>query len=221
MPELEAVFFDLDGTLADTAPGLARAANLLRQAEGLPPLPLEVLRPAASHGSPAMLAAALGLGPDHPRFPELRQRFLDLYARHLDRATRLFPGMGEVLEALGRRGLAWGIVTNKPRRFTEAVLRGLGLAGRPACVVSGDSTPRAKPDPLPLVHACRLAGCTPARAVYVGDAERDVVAARRAGMRALVAGFGYLGADDRPEAWGAEAVVPSPREILRWIEAHA
>ena len=206
------VLFDLDGTLADSAHDLAGAINRLRQAAGMPPLPYQALRRHASGGARALLRAGFGIAPGDPGYDELRARFLADYELNLCRETRLFDGIPELLDGLERRGLRWGIVTNKFDRFTRRVVAGLGL-GNAACVVSGDSTPTPKPHPAPLLLACRLAERSPAQTVYVGDDLRDIEAGRAAGIRTLAAGWGYLGDGPPVEAWGADAISATPAEV--------
>ena len=215
---VKTVLFDLDGTLADTAPDLANALNAVLMANGREPLPFEAIRPAVSHGGMALIQLGFNLEPDNPDFEPLRRQLLEHYAAHIADETQLFPGMENVLEALEADGRNWGVVTNKPGWLTEPLLDALGLLPRAACVVSGDTLPERKPDPAPLHHACRLAGSQTAECVYIGDAERDILAGRQAGMPTLVARFGYLGEDDRPETWGAHGMVDRPDEILHWLE---
>lgn len=212
------VLLDLDGTLADTAPDLAYALNKLREQEARAPLPYDIIRPVVSHGSSALVRLGFSDVTDEVAFAALRQRLLDLYHRHLARGTRLFAGMDEVLRYIDHNGLNWGVVTNKPAFLTEPLMAALGIAARAVCIVSGDTTPYCKPHPEPLLHACRLAGSPAAQCVYIGDAERDIRAGRDAGMATLVATYGYLAADDRPETWGADALVDHPGAIIHWLE---
>ncbi|HHH36597.1 MAG TPA: HAD family hydrolase [Gammaproteobacteria bacterium] len=214
---VEAVLFDLDGTLADTAPDLAHALNAVRAEQDLSPLPFEAIRPRVSHGATALIRLGFGLSPGDRDFEPLRQRLLAIYRDQLTRHTRLFPGMAGLLDELEGRAIPWGVVTNKPAWLTEPLLAGLGLAERAACIVSGDSTARRKPDPEPMLHASRLLERSPSACLYVGDARRDIEAGRRAGMRTLVALFGYLDADDRPADWQADGLVHHPAEILSWV----
>ncbi len=215
---IKTVLFDLDGTLADTAPDLANALNAVLEANGREPLPFAAIRPAVSHGGMALIRLGFGIEPEHPDFEPLRRQLLEHYAAHIADETRLFPGMERVLTQLETEGRRWGVVTNKPGWLTEPLLGKLGLLPRAACVVSGDTLPERKPDPAPLHHACRLAGSHAAECVYVGDAERDILAGRQAGMPTLVACFGYLAADDQPETWGAHGLVDRPDDILTWLE---
>jgi 2-phosphoglycolate phosphatase len=212
------VLFDLDGTLADTAPELAQALNTVLQEQGRPPLPFERIRATVSHGTPGLLGVGFGLAPGEPGFAPLRQRLLDIYYSGLGLATPLFPGMPELLAALESCGLNWGVVTNKPAWLTDPLMQRLGLASRAACIVSGDTLPQRKPDPAPLLHACRLAGSRAAECIYVGDAARDVQAGRQAGMRTVLALYGYLGEMDAPEHWEADALIRHPLEVLEWLE---
>jgi len=216
--DIRAVLFDLDGTLADTAPDLAWALNEVRREQGLAPLPFEHIRPAVSHGSRALIERGFGLDPSDATFEPLRRRLLDLYRDNLARHTRLFDGMDEVLDTLEARGLHWGVVTNKPAWLTEPLLAALDLDHRAAAIVSGDTVDQRKPHPAPLLHACALAGADAARCLYVGDARRDIEAGRAAGMHTLVALFGYLDDDDDPAAWNADALVATPADILRWLD---
>ncbi|NIP71560.1 MAG: HAD-IA family hydrolase [Gammaproteobacteria bacterium] len=215
---IRTILFDLDGTLLDTAPDLAWALNRLRRERGHPALPLEAVRPWVSHGSIGLLRVGFDMGPEDAGFAPLRQRFLDLYQGHLAQETRLFAGMEALLGELEHRRLGWGVVTNKPGWLTEPLLEQLGLAARAACVVSGDTTARRKPDPEPMLYACRSVGCHAAECVYVGDAERDTRAGAAAGMKTLIARFGYIGPDEHPEGWGADDMVDTPMDILAWIE---
>ncbi|HEY5789714.1 MAG TPA: phosphoglycolate phosphatase [Gammaproteobacteria bacterium] len=217
----QAVLFDLDGTLADTAPDMAAALNALLQEEGRAPLPFARIRPRVSHGGRALIELGFGLGEDAPEYPRLRERFLALYRDMLANETRLFAGMPELLDALEARGLGWGVVTNKPGWLTAPVMAALGLARRAGCIVSGDTTPHAKPHPEPLLHASRTLAVAPGACLYVGDAERDIEAGRAAGMATLVARFGYLGEDDRPEQWGADGQIELPGEVLDWVGGSA
>ena len=170
-----------------------------------------------SHGATALVKLGFGLDPDEPLFAALRDRLLSLYQQHLARETRLFEGMAEVLAYIEAQGMNWGVVTNKPAFLTEPLMAALGLAARAVCIVSGDTTARKKPHPEPLLHACRLAGSKAPQCLYIGDAERDIRAGHQAGMPTLVAMFGYIGDQDRPDSWGADALVNSPAGIIDWI----
>jgi phosphoglycolate phosphatase len=213
---LAAVLLDLDGTLLDTAPDLANVTNVLRTQAGLEPLPYEFIRQYVSHGSRTVLRAAFP-ALDSEQLAALQRRFLELYRKHLVVQTRLFPGFAEVLDTLDAHRIPWGVVTNKPGWLTEPLLRHFGLYERAACVLSGDSLPVSKPDPLPLLTAARTLGVTPQRCLYLGDALRDVQAARAANMVALAARYGYVGPLDQPAEWPVTAWIDTPLELLEWV----
>jgi len=215
------VLFDLDGTLADTLPDLAYALNRALEAEGLEPLSEDAIRPLITEGGRVMVDMAVGERRDAETKERMRHTFLDAYSKNLAKETRLFPEMESVLETLDERRIPWGIVTNKLAAFTDPLVRALGIDGRARCVVSGDTTSHAKPHPEPMFYACRAAGANPAECVYLGDAEKDVLAGRRAGMRTLVALYGYLPEDADPHAWGASGVVDSPLGLVRWLDDYA
>jgi len=210
---IRAVLFDLDGTLADTAPDMARALNTLRARHGLPALPVANIRTHVGSGGRGMVDVGFGLKPDSIGFAEMREAFLDVYADDVFADTVLFPGMTDLLVLLENRGIHWGIVTNKASRFTLPLLEAMQLRQRAACIVCGDTTPHAKPHPEPLLHACRSLNVQPAEALYIGDDLRDIQAARSANIRVLAATWGYLGAGLPPEQWGADALLASPAEI--------
>jgi 2-phosphoglycolate phosphatase len=215
---LRPVLFDLDGTLLDTAPDMIAALNALRLQEQRSALPFDAMRQHVSHGSFRLIEVGFP-DADAERFERLRLRFLDLYSTRLTAETRPFPGFEAVLAELDARGVPWGVVTNKPAFLTDPLLAALGLAARAGAVVSGDTLPQRKPHPAPLLHAARTIGREPSEFVYVGDAERDIAAARAAGMCSLVARFGYLGPDDTPERWQADGFIDSPDELLGWLAA--
>ena len=213
----QAVLFDLDGTLADTAGDLVGALNHLRQNRGLAPMPLETLRPYASAGARGLIGAGLDIHPGHPEFDALRLGFLAAYARCLSDTTALFPGMAELLAQIEQRGLRWGVVTNKPHRFTEPVMEGLGLMQRAGVTISGDSTAHAKPHPLPLLTACEQLGVAPAATLYVGDDLRDIQAAQAANMPSAAARWGYIGHNGDIAEWGADVIVHEPLDLLHFL----
>jgi phosphoglycolate phosphatase len=214
---IRTVLFDLDGTLADTAPDLAHALNALLREQGRAPLPYDRIRVEVSHGSFALINLAFGLSPDEDGFAALRQRLLELYAADLCRETRAFPGIAKLLDMLQKQNINWGVVTNKPAFLTDPLVNQLALEPPPVCVVSGDSTSNRKPHPEPMLLACTLTGNQPDQCVYVGDAERDIRAGKDAGMKTLVALYGYIGENETPEQWGADGLVRSPMEILDWL----
>ncbi len=211
------VLFDLDGTLLDTAPDLAYALNRVLGANGRSPLPPEEIRPHASHGSRSLIKLGFNLSPGEEGYEERRLELLEIYRDNLAARTRLFPGMDTVLDTIEQRGMNWGVVTNKPSWLTDPLMQALNLTDRAACIVSGDTTGNSKPHPEPMLHACRLAGSPPGECLYVGDAARDVEAGCAAGMRTIVALFGYVGADDKPETWGADGAIRQPDELLEWL----
>ena len=213
---LRAVCFDLDGTLADTAPDLARTVNLMLEAREREPVPLEAVRPFVSRGARGMIGAAFGVGPDDAGFEALRQEFMEIYGGNLCVHSRLFPEVPELLDRIEARGLSWGVVTNKSERFARPLMEALGLGARTTVIVGGDTCGRAKPFPDPLLHAAALFGVDPRAILYIGDDVRDVQAARAAGMPVLAAAYGYLGDGPPPEEWGADAVVESPAGIGAW-----
>jgi len=214
---LRAVLFDLDGTLIDSAPDLAGAANELRAAHGLPALPYENFRPMVGSGARGMIGVAFDIGPQHDRFAELRDDFLRRYEQRMVFETRVFEAVLPVLDALDRQQRPWGIVTNKAARFTEPLVRSLGLHPRAGAVVAGDTTPHSKPHPAPLLEAARRLGQNPSHCIYVGDDVRDVEAGRAAGMTTVIAGWGYLGMGEPIEAWGAHYIVRRPPELLNLL----
>ena len=218
---IRTVLFDLDGTLADTAPDLAYALNCLLREQEMAPLPFETIRPVVSNGATALVKLGFDLNPEEPVFSALRDRLLSLYQQHLARETRLFDGMAELLHFIEQHGMNWGVVTNKPAFLTNPLMMALGLSERAACIISGDTTSNKKPHPGPLLHACRMVGSEAPQCLYIGDAQRDVRAGHLAGMHTLVALFGYIGNGETPQDWGADALVTTPGEIIDWINANS
>lgn len=208
------VLFDLDGTLVDTAPDLGHAANCVRADLGLAPLPLADYRSAASGGARGLLGVALGIGPQDPRFLQLRTDFLAHYEANICRGSVLFDGMAALLQGIEAAGLRWGVVTNKARAYSVPLMAALGLDARSACLVSGDDVPYPKPAPDSLRLACLHMGLTVHDAVYVGDDLRDITAGNAAGMPTVAAGWGYLGEHPDLRTWQASVIVQTPGEIL-------
>jgi len=208
------ILFDLDGTLVDTAHDLAYALNLQRMQHGLAELPLDVIRPYASHGSKGLLAIGFDLSDEDDAFVSMRDEYLAIYDQVLTRKPILFDGISELLVTLEANNIPWGVVTNKPRRFTQPLMQSIGLLTRAACVISGDDAARPKPYPDTLLMACKQAGVNPQQCWYVGDAERDIQAGKAAGMQTVVALYGYLSDTDQPEAWGADQAIQAPLDLL-------
>ncbi|MES2889843.1 MAG: phosphoglycolate phosphatase [Pseudomonadota bacterium] len=215
---VRAVLFDLDGTLVDSAPDLAGAANDLRAARNLPALPLATLRPWVGTGARGMVFTAFQVQPGEPDFEALRDEFLARYEQRMTQLTEVFEAMRPVLQTLTARGMPWGIVTNKATRFAVPLAQALGLDARAATLVCGDTTPHSKPHPAPLLEAARRMGMPPADCVYVGDDLRDVRAGKAAGMRTVAAGWGYLGAGEPIGQWGADQVAENPDQFLKWLD---
>lgn len=218
MPKIQAVLFDLDGTVADTAPDLAYAANSLRLADGVPPLSIEILRPVASQGARGLLKEAVGLTPDDPGFEHARLRFLSFYEHNLCVHTKLFPGILQLLEGIEARGLPWGIVTNKVEFFALPLMNQLGLGKRCSITVGGDTTPNPKPAPDPLLHAAKAINVVPEACLYVGDDLRDIQAAHAAGMTSVAVRWGYLGEGLPIEKWQAHHIVRTPKDLHDLLE---
>jgi 2-phosphoglycolate phosphatase len=214
----QAILFDLDGTLIDSAPDLAGTANDMRVARGLQPLPFYQYRAMVSNGARGMLAVGLEVVPDDEDFEALRLEFLKRYADRSTRETHVFPEVVTLLDQLDTLPLPWGIVTNKMHRFTEPIVAALGLDKRSGAVVSGDSTPHAKPHPEPLFEAARRMNVPADRCVYVGDDLRDIEAGRAAGMITVAAGWGYLGDGGEVDTWGADFVIQSPAQLLNLLD---
>lgn len=210
-----AILFDLDGTLADTAPDLAAAVNRLRTDRGLAPTDYAILRPTASAGARGMIGASFGLAPEDEGYDVLRDGFLDYYENAMAVHSTLFPGVGTLLAGLTDGGLAWGIVTNKAARFTDPLMPLIGL-DHAGCVISGDTTPYPKPHPAPLFEAARRLGLAPEQCWYVGDDLRDIQAGRAAGMRTVACQWGYCGATE-PASWDADHLVDTPEALLALV----
>ncbi len=215
---IEAVLFDLDGTLIDSAPDLGAAADKMRTDRGLASLPADKYRPMAGAGARGMLGVAFGMQPDHPDYEAMREEFFVNYERRMTELTYVFDGVAELVGQLVQRGLAWGVVTNKSMRFTAPLTRDMPLFATARAVVGGDSTPHAKPHPAPLLEAARQLGVLPARCIYVGDDERDVKAGLAAGMGTVAAAYGYLGSNADTLQWGAQAHIGSPLELLALLQ---
>ena len=217
MNHIKAVLFDLDGTLLDTARDMMNALNQLRAEEKLPPLPYEQVRCQVSHGGHALVRLSFGTLPP-PEHEVMWMRLLNIYRQQLTKHTTLFEGGEEMLGEIERRGLRWGIVTNKPGWLTEPLLVEVNLRARTRALVSGDTFPERKPHPRGLLHAAQVMGVDPADCVYVGDAERDAQAAQAAGMYSLIAGFGYIGDDDKADSWYQHGWLDTPLDLLTWLD---
>ena len=211
------ILFDLDGTLVDTAPDLGYALNLQLKRHGKPTLSDTTIRPVASHGSRGLIGLGFGVTPNDANFLALRDEYLALYDQVFTRSPRLFDGMDDVLKNIEKQKLKWGIVTNKPRRFTQPLVKSLGLHGRAVCVVSGDDAVKPKPSPETLLLACKEAHVKPNQCIYIGDAARDIEAGKAAGMKTAVALFGYIDKTDKPHEWGADSLIATPQEILNLL----
>ena len=209
-----AILFDLDGTLIDSAPDLAGACNEMRVERGLTPLPYLDLRRMVGSGARGMVGVAFGLAPGDAGYEALRDEFLARYESRMTRQTRVFDAMVPVLAWLAEQRIPWGIVTNKATRFAAPLIASLGLAERASTLICGDTVTHAKPHPAPLLEAAARLQFAPAECVYVGDDRRDVDAGRAAGMRTIVAAWGYLGAGEHPAAWAADAVIAAPAELM-------
>lgn len=215
--DIEAVLFDLDGTLIDSAPDLGAAADKMRTDRGLAPLALADYRPMAGAGARGMLGVAFGLTPDHADYGALKEEFFANYEACMTERTYAFEGVSELIARLDGAGLKWGVVTNKSQRFTLPLTRCMPLFGTARAIVSGDTTPHAKPHPAPLLEAARQLGLAPERCIYVGDDERDIVAGRAAGMPTVAAAYGYLGALADTSGWKADATIVSPSALLNLL----
>jgi phosphoglycolate phosphatase len=213
----EGIFFDLDGTLADTAPDLVAAANKLLVARNLAPKPYEFLRPYASAGARGLLEGAFGISPDHEDFAVLRDEFFGNYEKALLIDSKLFDGIDHLLDQMDAANLPWGIITNKSERFTNPLTNLMGLRQRAISTVSGDTTPFSKPHPEPILHAARASNIDPSKSIYVGDDIRDVLAGKAAGMKTVAAAYGYCGCKEPPEAWGADYIIDTPLDLLQII----
>ena len=216
--DVQAVLFDLDGTLIDSAPDLAAAADIMRVARGLPSLPLEQYRHMAGAGARGLLGVAFGMTPDHADYEAMREEFFCNYERSLTQRTEIFEGVPELLESLVNQGMKWGVVTNKAERFTLPLTASMDLFAKAGAIVSGDTTPHAKPHPEPLFEAVRRLGVDASRCVYVGDDERDIVAGRAAGMATVAVTYGYLGAQADTSQWGANATINCVNELLPLLQ---
>jgi 2-phosphoglycolate phosphatase len=217
--QTRAVLFDLDGTLVDSAPDLGAAADKMRTDRGLASYPLERYRPMAGAGARGMLGVAFGITPESPEFNELREEFFVAYERRMLLNTHVFDGVQALIEALREQGLLWGVVTNKSMRFTDPLTRAIPLFATAGAVVSGDTTPFAKPHPEPLYEAARRLGVPSESCIYVGDDERDIIAGRAAGMRTVAAAYGYMGSQADSTLWNADASISSPLDLLKLLDS--
>lgn len=210
---IRAVLFDLDGTLADTALDLGGALNRLLRQKGLPEVPMTAIRPIASHGANGLIQLGANIGRDHPDHAQWRADYLAQYENCFDQETVLFNGINEMLQKLHQQNITWGIITNKPRTFTDRLVPSLNFAVPPACIVSGDTCAAPKPSVLPMHHACQLIGIAPEACLYVGDAERDMQAGRDAGMTTVLAAWGYIAESDRVEDWPIDHTIEHPQQL--------
>ena len=211
---IQAVLFDLDGTLADTALDLGGALNTVLRRHNLPEKSIAEIRPYASHGVAGLLKIGVGMTAEHPDFAAWRQECLEAYSLCYADKTTLFDGVNEMIAELDKRGIKWGIITNKPMRFTDKLVPKLGFIIPPAVVVSGDTCGEPKPSVKPMLYACGQIHANPQHTLYVGDAERDIQAGRNAGMKTVLAEWGYISDEDDTDSWQPDYRIPAPIGLL-------
>ena len=214
---IECVLFDLDGTLADTAPDLAAALNSTLEHFGRPTLPFETIRPHVSHGGIALIRLGFNIEPGDANFETYRKFLLDYYLENICQHTRLFDGMDELLNHLEKQQIKWGIVTNKPSWLTDPLMLAMQLTQRAVSIVSGDTCEKNKPHPMPILFACEQASVHPRNCLYIGDAERDIQAGKAAGCTTVTALFGYIDDHDKPEEWQADHNINHPTELISYL----
>ena len=212
--KINTVLFDLDGTLIDTAPDMAAALDVLCDEEQHIRLPFNEVRPVVSNGSLALITLAFGNELDQQTLERLKKRYLEIYQNNLAVHSQLFDEMDELLQQLEQRNIKWGVVTNKPGWLTEPLMQSLGLHQRAACIVSSDSTENRKPHPEPMYFACKLTDAQPEECVYVGDARRDIEAGQNAGMKTIIAKYGYIGEEENTNDWHADFSIQCPLQLL-------
>ncbi len=212
------VLFDLDGTLIDSAPDLGAAADKMRTDRGLPSFPLENYRFMAGAGARGMLNVAFNMTPNHADFDDMKEEFFRNYEASFTQRTFAFDGVSQMIDKINLAGMKWGVVTNKSERFTRPLTQAMSLFKTAGTIVSGDTTPHAKPHPAPVLEAARQLGLVPQQCVYVGDDERDIVAGRAAGMATIAAAYGYLGSSSNTGKWNADAVIKNPAELLQFLQ---
>ncbi len=220
MPAVKTVLFDLDGTLLDTLPDMTKALNTLRRKRNMDEIRPEDIKSAVGYGSRAMLKIAFGIDQQHAQYHAYVEELFLAYEDCLAESTVLFPGMANVLAHLEEQNITWGIVTNKPARFTHPILDALNLSGRSACTVCGDTLAHSKPHPAPILHACEIVKATPDSTLYIGDAATDIIASKAAGVFSLAALYGYISASEDPRSWQADGYIQSPEEIIAWLKQH-
>jgi phosphoglycolate phosphatase len=215
--KINTVLFDLDGTLLDTAPDLATALNIVLQQNSRPTLSFAKIRSYSSTGTRGLLNLGFQITEDDPKYTNLREQFLHAYHQHLNDGTKIFPGIDAVLQHIEINNMHWGVVTNKPQHLAQQLLQYFNLLDRCACIIGGDTLPKRKPDPEPLLHACKLIGCNTSECVYVGDAERDIEAAKRANICSIAALYGYINELENPQTWNADYYIKQPHQILNCL----
>lgn len=215
---IDAVLFDLDGTLIDSAPDLGAAADKMRTDRGLPSLPFADYRPMAGAGARGMIGVGFGIAPGHADFEALKQEFFANYEACMTQRTYAFDGVADLIAQINKAGLKWGVVTNKSERFALPLTRAMPMFQSARAIIGGDTTPHAKPHPAPLLEAARQIGVAPERCAYVGDDERDILAGRAAGMPTVAAAYGYLGATADTAHWNADATISSPAQLLKVLQ---
>jgi len=215
---LRAVLFDMDGTLLDTAPDFIAICQAMRADRDLPPIAEKLIRDEISGGARAMVAATFDISPESADFEALRLEFLERYQRDCAVHSRLFDGMGELLADIEKAHLLWGVVTNKPVRFAQPIMEQLGLAERSALLICPDHVTHSKPDPEPLILACKMLNLDPASVLFVGDDLRDIESGRDAGTKTAAVRYGYIHPNDNPDHWGADVVVDHPAELRKVLD---
>ncbi|MCH9644225.1 MAG: phosphoglycolate phosphatase [Gammaproteobacteria bacterium] len=218
--DINTVLFDLDGTLFDTAPDLALAMNATLKQHNREPIEFNKFRQHVSYGSPKMLRHSFGIEPNHPDYHTIREEFLAHYRLNIDSNTQLFPGIQALLDHINQQQLRWGIITNKPTDLTQQLLQHYEFIQTSACIICGDTLKAKKPDPAQLLHACELLNINPQNAIYVGDSESDIIAAKAANMPSIAVSYGYYPHDSHPSQWHADHIADSPEQIISWLNQH-